>query len=73
MAEASKPTVVKPEMVTLALNEASGVDVLGDGNPPLLWVGIERDFTVAEADALLALTNRHGTPIVRTVDEGAKK
>lgn len=71
MAEA-KPKNVKPEMVTLALNEASGVDVLGDGVPPLLWVGIERDFTVAEADALLALRNPHGTPIVRIV-EGAKK
>lgn len=70
MAEA-KPKNVKPEMVTLALNEASGVDVLGDGKPPLLWVGIERDFTVAESKALLALKTRHGVSVVRTVDEGA--
>ena len=70
MAE-SKPKPVKPEMVTLALNAASGIDVLGDGNPPLLWVGIERDFTVAESKALLSLRNRHGVSIVRTVDEGA--
>lgn len=57
-------------MVTLTLNEASGVDVLGDSNPPLLWQGVERDFTSAEAGALLALTNRHGTPLVRIVKKG---
>lgn len=54
------------EMVTLELNPASGVDVLGDSSPPLLWVGVERDFTRAEADQLLALRNAHGTPLVRT-------
>lgn len=58
---------VRDEFVTLALNPASGVDVLGDAMPPLLWAGVERDFTRAEADALLLLTNRHGTPICRIV------
>lgn len=65
----SKP---KPEMVTLALNPAAGVDVLGDGTPPLLWVGVERDFTRAEADELLRLRNQHGTAIVRTIRKGKK-
>lgn len=64
----------KPEekLVTLELNPASGVDVLGDGSPPLLWVGVDRDFTKAEADKLLELRNQHGTSIVRIV-RGAKK
>lgn len=62
-------TVAKP--VALELNPASGVDVLGDATPPLLWIGVERDFTQTEADALLALRNSHGTPIVRIV--GSKK
>jgi hypothetical protein len=66
----SKPA--KQQSVTLELNPASGVDVLGDGNPPLLWVGMDRDFTEAEAERLLALRNSHGTPIVRTV-RGATK
>lgn len=66
----SKPA--KQKCVTLELNPASSVDVLGDGNPPLLWVGMERDFTEAEAEQLLALRNDHGTPIVRIV-RGATK
>jgi hypothetical protein len=66
----SKPA--KQQTVTLELNPASGVDVLGDATPPLLWVGMDRDFTEAEAELLLARHNAHGTPIVRIV-RGAKK
>lgn len=68
---ANAATKPKLEMVTLELHPASFVDVLGDGTPPLLWIGMDRDFTRAEADALLALRNPHGTPLVRIV-EGAK-
>ena len=67
----SATTKSDDELVTLELNPAGGVDVLGDGNPPLLWSGVQRDFTRAEADALLALVNHHGTPTVRIV-RGAK-
>lgn len=63
----AKPGKPGGEMVTLELNPGSGVDVLGDANPPLLVVGWERDFTQTEADGLLALTNSHGTPVVRIV------
>lgn len=58
---------VEEAMVSVELNPASGVDVLGDAPVPLLWLGMERDFTPAEADALLALRNLHGTPICRIV------
>jgi len=57
------------EMVCLELNPGSSVDVLGDD--PVLWVGMCRDFTRSEADALLALRNDHGAPICRIV-VGAK-
>ena len=67
---ASKPR--NSNTVSLELNPASGVDVLGDGNPPLLWAGVERDFTSAEADGLLALVNEHGTQIVR-IAQGAPR
>ncbi len=58
------------EMVLLELNPAGGVDVLGDGDPPLLTRNAPSEFTRAEADALLKLRNEHGTPLVRIV-EGA--
>lgn len=51
------------DVIVLELNPASGVDVLGD--PPLLWQGVERDFTPAEAEKALRLVNEHGTPILR--------
>lgn len=70
--EPSSKPAKHQKTVTLELNPVSCVDVLGDGNPPLLWVGIERDFTEAEAAKLLDLENSHGTPIVRIV-EGATK
>ena len=63
-----KKSVDKPEMVCIELNPASGVDVLGDD--PILWVGMDRDVTRAEAEGLLALVNEHGAPICRIVHMG---
>jgi hypothetical protein len=51
--------------VLLELNPAGQVDILGHGHPPLLWVGVAREFTPAEAEQLLALRNEHGTPVCR--------
>lgn len=64
----TKPKKVADELVTLELNPAGGVDVLGEETPPLLVLGWERDFTRAEADALLALRNPHGVPVCRVVE-----
>jgi hypothetical protein len=66
-----KPATKAETLVLLELNPASGVDVLGDGTPPLLVTGWEREFTPAEAATLLALTNEHGTPVCREV--GARR
>lgn len=60
-------SVTQSKHVLLELNPASGVDVLGEGTPPLLIAGWEREFTPAEAADLLALRNEHGTPICRAV------
>lgn len=73
MTAKAAPNPSKSDLVALELNPAGGVDVLGEGNPPLLWSGVDRDFTKSEADALLALRNEHGTAIVRIVRRGAKK
>jgi hypothetical protein len=59
--KAAKPK--QDELVSVELNPASGVDVLGDD--PILWVGMRRDVTRAEAEGLLGLRNSHGTPICR--------
>lgn len=59
------------DMVSLELNPSGCVDVLGD--EPVLWLGMYRDFTRAEAKALLALRNEHGTPICRIRISGATK
>lgn len=56
----------KQKLVELELNPASAVDVLG--TPPVLWSGVRREFTEAEARDLLSLTNDHGAPIVRKVE-----
>jgi len=63
----TKPKKTDDDFVCLELNPASGVDVLGSDMPPLLWVGMDRDFTRAEANDLLAMRNEHGTPVVRIV------
>lgn len=65
---ASAKSEPKDGFIEIELNPASGVDVLGAD--PLLWEGMSRDFTQAEADALLALRNEHGTPICRIVTPG---
>ena len=61
MATAAKKS--ESELVCVELNPASGVDVLGDD--PILWVGMSRDVTSAEAVGLLALRNEHGVPLCR--------
>lgn len=64
MPDAKPKPVAKTVMVRLALNPSGGVDVLGEIENPILCAGEVREFTPVEADALLALTNEHGTPIV---------
>jgi hypothetical protein len=69
VAEKSKP---KAEMVWVELAPVGGVDVLGDA--PLLVAGIAAEFTLSEANELLALRNPHGAPICRIVTvQGASK
>lgn len=65
-----KPAKSKPSLIVLELNPASGVDVLGD--QPVLWQGMDREFTPSEAADLLALRNSHGTPICRVVKDESK-
>ncbi len=71
-AKSEKPSQIN---VWVELNPAGGVDVLGD--PPILVGSVARGFTKAEADALLALRNAHGTPVCRIAtgveDRGAKR
>jgi hypothetical protein len=68
--KAAKSSKSDTDMVCLELNPGSAVDVLGD--PPVLWVGMFRDFTKAEAKGLLALRNEHGTPLCRIRSVGAE-
>lgn len=69
----AQPKTKKPakaEVVDLELNPSSGIDVLGDSAPPLMFAGSVFGFTNAEAEALLKLRNKHGVPIVRIAKSG---
>ena len=57
------------QMVLVALNPHSGVDVLGDHPSPLLVAGEVGKFTPTEARELLKLVNRHGVPVCLTARE----
>ena len=64
----SKDSKATPtRLVRVELCPVGGVDVLGDPTDPLLIRGVAESFTTAEADALMTLTNSHGTPICRIV------
>lgn len=72
MSDASTKKEPKRKAVTVELevNPSSGIDVVGDTTPPLLFAGSVFSFTQAEATALLALRNKHGVPIVRIPSDG---
>ena len=61
----AKAAAEADELVALELNPSCGVDVLGDCDPPILKKHEWAEFTKAEAKALLALRNEHGTPLCR--------
>jgi hypothetical protein len=69
-APTKKEAKSKTVTVDLEINPSSGIDVVGDTTPPLLFAGSVFSFTQAEADALLALRNKHGVPIVRIPSDG---